>query len=621
VVSSSTAKKFFFPTSAKEMKELGWDYADIILVSGDAFIDHPSFGTAVIARVLENQGYNVAIIPQPNWRDDLRDFKKLGAPRLFFGVSAGNLDSMLNHYTAAKRKRSDDAYTSGGKSGQRPDYATNVYSKILKEIYPDVPVVIGGIEASMRRFAHYDFWQDKIINSILETSGADLLVYGMAEKAISEIAAKINDTGLIADCHNIKQTAYLSSFDNKRESDVKLFSYDDVCRDKLKYAQNFVKVEQETNYQSERRITQIIGKSKLIVNPSFPVLSESEIDEIYDLPYNRMPHPRYDGKEAIPAWEMIRNSVNIHRGCFGACSFCTIAAHQGKLISSRSERSILDELKKVAASPGFHGHISDLGGPSANMYKMQGFDLAICAKCKRPSCIFPSVCNNLNTSHQPLSELYKKAAKVPGIKKISIGSGIRYDIALHETKNPAINKQNREYLELLISRFVSGRLKVAPEHSSPSVLKLMRKTSIKGFRELRKIFVKINEKYEINQQLIPYFISGHPGCTETNMAELTDEIRDIGYKPEQVQAFTPTPMTLSTVMYYTGINPYTGEKVYAATKQEDKDKQLKYFFWYKPEVRKELAAKMKNIKSANGKSIVKNDKYSVKRKSDQRKRK
>ena len=394
-----------------------------------------------------------------------------------------------------------------------------------------------------------------------------------------------------------------------------------MCRDKLKYAQNFVKVEQETNYQSERRITQIIGKSKLIVNPSFPVLSEAEIDEIYDLPYNRMPHPRYDGKEPIPAWEMIKNSVNIHRGCFGACSFCTIAAHQGKMISSRSEKSILAELKKVAASPGFHGHISDLGGPSANMYKMQGFDLAICAKCKRPSCIFPSVCNNLNTSHQPLSELYKKAAKIPGIKKISIGSGIRYDIALHETKNPAINKQNREYLELLISRFVSGRLKVAPEHSSPSVLKLMRKTSFKGFRELRKIFVKINEKYEINQQLIPYFISGHPGCTETNMAELTDEIRDIGYKPEQVQAFTPTPMTLSTVMYYSGINPYTGEKVYVATKQEDKDKQLKYFFWYKPEVRKELAAKMKNIKSTNGKSIVIKDKYSEKRKSDKRKRK
>lgn len=578
------------------MKDLGWDYADIILISGDAFVDHPSFGTAVIARVLEDQGYNVAIIPQPNWRDDLRDFKKLGKPRLFFGVSAGNLDSMLNHYTAAKRKRSDDAYTSGGKAGQRPDYATNVYCKILKEIYPDVPIIIGGIEASMRRFAHYDFWQDKILNSILETSGADILVYGMGEKAIREISSKLNETEHISSCYDIKQTAYLGRFDDTCETDIKLFSYDEVCNDKQKYAQNFVKVEQETNYISKSRITQITGKNKLIVNPSFPVFSEAEIDEVYDLPYSRLPHLRYKGKEPIPAYEMIRHSVNIHRGCFGACSFCTIAAHQGKYISSRSEKSILEELAKVVSMPDFKGHISDIGGPSANMYKMQGFDLSICEKCKRPSCIFPSVCKNLNTSHLALSELYKKSLKVPGIKKISIGSGIRYDIVLHETKNPSINKQNRDYLELLVSRFVSGRLKVAPEHSSPSVLKLMRKTSFVGFGNLRKIFTKINEKFELNQQLIPYFISGHPGCTEKDMAALTAELKDIGYKPEQVQSFTPTPMTLSTVMYYTGLNPYTGEKLYVALKQEDKDKQLKYFFWYKPEVRKQLANfKTKNI--------------------------
>lgn len=570
------------------MKELGWEYADVILISGDAFVDHPSFGTAVIARVLEDQGYNVAVIPQPNWRDDLRDFKKLGKPRLFFGVSAGNLDSMLNHYTAAKRKRSDDAYTSGGKAGQRPDYATNVYTKILKDIYPEVPVIIGGIEASMRRFAHYDFWQDKILNSILETSGADLLVYGMGEKAIREIATKLDEIGHISSCYDIKQTAYLGSFDDSRETDVKLSSYADVCKDKLKYAQNFVKVEEETNYISNKRITQVTGKSKLIVNPSFAVLSEAEIDEVYDLPYSRIPHQRYNGKEPIPAYEMIRHSVNIHRGCFGACSFCTIAAHQGKHISSRSEKSILEELAKVVSMPDFKGHISDIGGPSANMYKMQGFDLSICEKCKRPSCIYPSVCKNLNTSHLALTELYKKSLTVPGIKKISIGSGIRYDIVLHETKDTTINKHNREYLELLVSRFVSGRLKVAPEHSSTSVLKLMRKTSFVGFGNLRKIFKKINEKFELNQQLIPYFISGHPGCTENDMAALTAELRDIGYKPEQVQAFTPTPMTLSTVMYYTGLNPYTGEKLYVARKQEDKDKQLKYFFWYKPEIRKEL---------------------------------
>ncbi|MCK9254236.1 MAG: YgiQ family radical SAM protein [Bacteroidales bacterium] len=600
--------KLSFPSSKKEMQELGWETADIILVSGDAFIDHPSFGTAVIARVLENEGFKVAVIPQPNWQDDLRDFKKLGKPNLFFGISAGNMDSMINHYTAAKRKRTDDAYTPGGKSGQRPDYASNVYSNILKQIYPDTPVILGGIEASMRRFAHYDFWQDKILKSILISSNADLLVYGMAEKSIREIAKQINETGSIFSCYNIRQCAYIGEIQDKQDKDIELFSYEEVLKDKIKYGKNFVKIENETNYHSDRRITQIIGDKKIIVNPAFPSLSESEIDEIYDLPYTRLAHPRYDKKQAIPAYEMIKNSVNIHRGCFGACSFCTIAAHQGKNISSRSQKSILQELEKISEMPNFTGHITDIGGPSANMYKMQGLDLKICETCKRASCIFPNICKNLNTSHEELINLYKNSLKIKGIKKISIGSGIRYDIALYTTKNPKINKINQEYLELLISKFVSGRLKVAPEHSEAKVLKLMRKTPFSGFKNLRKIFFNINDKYELNQQIIPYFISSHPGCTEADMAKLTKELKSIGYKPEQVQSFTPTPMTLATVMYYTGINPYTGEKLYVAKSQKEKDKQLSYFFWYTAK------NKIKNTKKeTKNKKITKNINLKTKR--------
>lgn len=581
-----------FPTSAKELKATGWDYVDVILISGDAFVDHPSFGTAVIARVLQNEGYRVAIIPQPNWRDDLRDFKKLGKPRLFFGVSAGNMDSMLNLYTANKRLRSEDAYTPGGKAGQRPDYATNVYSNILKDIFPDVPIVIGGIEASMRRYAHYDYWQNKLLTSVLESSNADLLTYGMSEKSIIQIADKLNASGKIEDCYSINQIAYLTNFTDRKESDIKLFSFKDIKSDKLKYGQNFVKVEQESNCTSNNRIIQDLQNKRLIVNPTFPVLSEKEIDNIYDLPYTRLPHPRYSEKEAIPAYEMIRHSVNIHRGCFGGCSFCTISAHQGKHISSRSEESVLNELRKVVKMPDFKGHISDIGGPSANMYKMQGIDLSVCDKCKKPSCIFPIVCNNLNTSHYDLSELYKKSLQIEGIKKISIGSGVRYDIALHDTKNAVVNKQNRDYLELLISKFVSGRLKVAPEHSSPKVLKLMRKTLFSGFKDLKKVFDQVNAKYNLTQQLIPYFISGHPGCSELDMAELAIETKDLGFKLEQVQAFTPTPMTLSTVMYYTGVNPYTGEKLFVAKDQKEREKQLKYFFWYKPEVKKDLVSSL-----------------------------
>lgn len=585
----------YFPTSVKELKAFGWDYIDVILVSGDAFVDHPSFGPAVIARVLQNAGYRVAVIPQPNWQDDLRDFRKFGAPRLFFGVSAGNIDSMLNHYTANKRLRSDDAYTPGGQSGHRPDYATKVYCQILKYIYPDTPIVIGGIEASMRRFAHYDYWQDRILSSMLEMSGADILCYGMSEKSIVEVADHINRDGHHYNCFNIRQIAYLSDENDKKKDDIELHSYAEILADKRNYAENFVIVEREANSFTNRRITQQLEHSKLIVNPTYEPLSESEMDNIYALPFTRLPHPRYNGKPDIPAYEMIKNSVTIHRGCFGGCSFCTIAAHQGKQISSRSEKSIIAELERISQMPNFKGHISDIGAPSANMYRMHGNDENLCRKCKRPSCIAPKICPNLNTSHEELCKLYQKALEVKGIKKISIGSGIRYDIALHKTGNAETDRINEEYLELVISKFVSGRLKVAPEHTSPKVLGLMRKTPFDKFGELKALFDRTNKKYGLKQQLIPYFISAHPGCKEEDMAELMAQISDLGICPEQVQTFTPTPMTLSTVMYYTELNPYTMEKVYVPKSREERENQNMYFFWYTPDARKKIEKRLQQL--------------------------
>ncbi len=582
-----------FPTNIKELKSSGWDYIDVILITGDAFIDHPSFGAAVIGRVLHNAGYRVAVLPQPNWKDDLRDFKKFGKPRLFFAVTAGNMDSMLNHYTGGKRKRSEDAYTPGGEIGKRPDYATVVYSKILKSLYPDTPIVIGGVEASMRRFVHYDYWENKLMPSVLESSGADILVFGMGEKTILEIANKLNETGQIYNCFNLKQIAYLSDFRDHRGNDIKLFSYKQVLADKKKHALNFVKIEKDSNLVSNNRIIQDHHNNRLVVNPPNPTLSEQEMDQVYALGYTRLPHPRYDNKKPVPAYEMIKDSVTMHRGCFGGCSFCTISAHQGKLVSSRSEKSILDELNQIAAMPEFRGHISDLGGPSANMFQMKGFDTSVCEKCSRPSCVFPSVCNNLDSSHKPILELYSKASKIEGIKKISIGSGVRYDLAMHKTKSAEVNDINKKYLEVLISKYVSGRLKVAPEHSSTKVLNLMRKTSFKTFRNFERFFRQVNEKYGLKQQLIPYFISGHPDCTEYDMAELAIETKNMGFKLEQVQAFTPTPMTFATVMYYSGINPYDNSKVYVAKDKYQKEKQLQYFFGYKPEVKRRITASLK----------------------------
>ena len=577
----------WLPTTKKEVEARGWDYLDVILFSGDAYVDHPSFGAAVIGRGLEAEGLRVAIVPQPDWRGDYRDFKKLGVPRLFFGVSAGAMDSMINHYTANKRLRSDDAYTPDQRPGMRPDYPSIVYTKILKELYPDVPVVLGSIEASLRRLTHYDYWQDKLLPGILASSPADLLIYGMGEKPIKELVRRLKSGIPFNEIKDIRQTVYLADKEDAKDDDIVLFSHEECLKDKLKQAKNFRHIEEESNKYNASRILQKVGKQVIVVNPPFPPMTEAEIDASYDLPYTRLPHPKYKGK-VIPAFEMIKFSVNIHRGCFGGCAFCTISAHQGKFIASRSKESILKEVKAITEMPDFKGYLSDLGGPSAHMYRMKGKDERICAKCKKPSCISPVVCKNLNADHTPLLDIYKAVDRLPGIKKSFIGSGVRYDLLLHRYADESLNKAAQTYTEELIALHVSGRLKVAPEHTQDEVLKQMRKPSFSQFGQFKKIFDKVNRQYGLNQQLIPYFISSHPGCTEADMAELAVITKSLHFQLEQVQDFTPTPMTLATEMYYTGYHPYTLEKVYTARSKEQKLAQRQFFFWYKPESRRQI---------------------------------
>ena len=570
--------KDFLPTSAKEVKERGWEELDIILFSGDAYVDHPSFGIAVIGRLLEAQGYRVAIVPQPNWRDDLRDFKKLGAPRLFFGISGGNMDSMVNHYTANKRLRSDDAYTPGGKAGFRPDYATTVYSRILKQLYPKTPVIIGGIEASLRRLTHYDYWQDKLKPSILAESGADILVYGMGDKVILDIAASLHNGFNINLIRKIKQIAFSApkEYFSKLPSEETIFlhSYEECLQNSRYFGENFVKIETESNRMHAKRLVEPYGDKAIVVNPPYPFLTTEQLDYSFSLPYTRQPHPRYANKGPIPAYEMIKFSVNLHRGCFGGCSFCTISAHQGKFISSRSEKSILEEIEKIARMPDFKGYLSDLGGPSANMYRMAGKNAELCKKCSRPSCIYPSICKNLDNNHERLLKLYNSVNNLKYIKKAFIGSGIRYDLFDKETAE--------KYLWQVIKYHTSGRLKVAPEHTEDEVLKQMRKPSFDLFRQLNDNFIKICRKENLNYQLIPYFISSHPGCGLKQMQELSKKMQGLHFHLEQVQDFTPTPMTLSSVMFYTGINPYTQEKIFVEHNQENKKKQKLCFFQKEP---------------------------------------
>jgi uncharacterized radical SAM protein YgiQ len=578
----------WLPVTREELDRRGWDEVDVIIVSGDAYVDHPSFGHAVMGRLVEREGYRVAILPQPNWRDDLRDFKKLGKPRLFFGVTAGCMDSMVNHYTANKRLRSDDAYTAGGVSGFRPDYATVIYTGILKKLFPDVPVILGGIEASMRRLTHYDYWSDSLKPDILTWSGADMLVFGMGEKGIVALLHRLSNGENISSIRDVEQTAFrITSADTLPDlpgmETLELPSHIECLSDKKAFARHFRIFEEESNRWQGARLLERNGDFTIVVNPPNPPMKEAEIDAAFDLPYTREPHPRYNKRGAIPAFDMIRNSINMHRGCFGGCAFCAISAHQGKFVVSRSEKSILKEVEQVAAAADFKGHITDMGGPSANMYRMQGIDTDKCKKCKRASCIFPSICRNLNTDHRPMTALYNKAMRTPHIKRITIGSGIRYDMLVGRSEAESKANGLNEYLEQVITKHVSGRLKVAPEHSSEQVLQIMRKPHYRTFTEFQKRFTEINQKHGLRQQLIPYFISSHPGSRPEDMAELACDTMQQGFRLEQVQDFTPTPMTLATAIYYTGIDPYTQKPVFVAKAKEDKINQQRFFFWYKPE--------------------------------------
>lgn len=597
----------FLPTTRKEIDRLGWDHIDVILFSADAYIDHPSFAMAVIGRILEAEGLNVAIVPQPDWHGDFRDFKKLGRPRLFFAVSPGAMDSMVNKYTANKRLRSEDAYSPDGRHDLRPEYPTIVYTQILKQLYPDVPVIIGGIEASLRRLSHYDYWKDRIEKCILCPSGADLLIYGMGEKPITSLAHLLIEQDCDIDTtlfRNLmarfpqKQTVSLLAEKDIpggiRPDDIVLHSHEECLKNKRFQAENFRHIEEESNKYSASRILQAVDGLYAVVNPPYQPMSQDELDRSFDLPYTRLPHPKYKGKR-IPAYDMIKFSVNLHRGCFGGCAFCTISAHQGKFITSRSKESILREVKAITAMPDFKGYLSDLGGPSANMYAMNGRNLDLCHKCKRPSCIHPKVCPNLNTDHSQLLDIYRAVDSIPGIKKSFIGSGVRYDLLMHDTGDDKINAINRQYTEELITHHVSGRLKVAPEHTSDRVLNLMRKPSFQLFYDFKRHFDTINQRHHLKQQIIPYFISSHPGCTAEDMAELAVITKNLNFQLEQVQDFTPTPMTVSTEAWYTGYHPYTLEPIYSAKTQRDKLAQRQFFFWYKPSERQNIIRELRRI--------------------------
>jgi len=597
----------WLPTTQKEMKLRGWDEVDVVLFSGDAYVDHPSFGAAVVGRLLEAEGLRVAIVPQPNWRDDLRDFKKMGRPRLFFAISAGCMDSMVNKYTANRRLRSEDAYTPDGRHDMRPERATITYSRIVRELYPEVPIILGGIEASLRRLTHYDYWQEELQKCILCESGADLITYGMGEKPLTDLCQRLREAGirqlsrpalrqLVAD---MPQTVVLYNKveeipDGIGQKDIVLHPHEECLRDKRKQAENFRHIEEESNKYHAQRIIQRVDGRYTVVNPPYPPMSQEELDHSFGLPYTRLPHPKYKGKR-IPAFDMIKFSVNLHRGCFGGCAFCTISAHQGKFIVSRSKESILREVDAITRMPDFKGYLSDLGGPSANMYAMRGNDLTLCEQCKRPSCIHPKVCPNLNTDHRPLLDIYRSVDALPQIKKSFIGSGVRYDLLLHQSKDEAINRAAREYTRELITHHVSGRLKVAPEHTSPRVLDLMRKPSFEQFYEFKRIFDRINKEEGLNQQIVPYFISSHPGCTEEDMAELAAITKSLDFHLEQVQDFTPTPMTVSTEAWYTGLHPYTLQPVFSAKSPQEKLAQRMFFFWYKPEERSKITSALRRM--------------------------
>lgn len=608
-----TGTALFLPTTKKEMEQRGWDRADIILFSGDAYVDHPSFGAAVVGRLLEAEGYRVCIVPQPDWHGDYRDFKKFGRPRLFYAIAPGCMDSMVNKYTARRRLRSEDAYSPDGRHDMRPEYPTIVYTKILKELCPEAPVVLGGIEASLRRVTHYDYWQDRLRPCLLVDSGADMIVYGMGEMPLPALChlldykllhgdddryVDVKDFKQLVRKYPVRQTVTLESKEDIpggiKEDDILLHPHEVCLTQPKKYAENFRHIEEESNKLQPQRILQAVGDRYAVVNEPFPPLTTEQIDHSFDLPYTRLPHPKYKGKR-IPAYEMIKFSVNLHRGCFGGCAFCTISAHQGKFIMSRSKESILREVKQIIQMPDFKGYLSDLGGPSANMYRMSGRNKDICQRCKRPSCIHPSVCPNLNADHRPLLEIYKAVDALPGIKKSFIGSGVRYDLLLHHYKDEALNLAAEQYTRELITKHVSGRLKVAPEHTSDRVVNLMRKPSFHLFHDFKRKFDRINKEAGLKQQIIPYFISSHPGCREEDMAELATETKELNFQLEQVQDFTPTPMTVATETWYSGYHPYTLEEVFSAKSPEEKKRQNMFFFWYKPEERNKIIGELRRM--------------------------
>ena len=613
------SKSDWLPTTRKEMELRGWEQADVILFSGDAYVDHPAFGAAVIGRLLEAEGLRVCIVPQPDWHGDYRDFRKLGRPRLFFGISPGCMDSMVNKYTAARRLRSEDAYSPDGRHDLRPEYPTIVYTDILRKLYPDVPIVLGGIEASLRRVMHYDYWQERFRPSILADCDADLITYGMGEKPTLELVRLLVEA--IGDAHpllhydengeacitrqvlrdvakDLPQSAWLLGKNEIpggiKADDIVLHSYEDCLREPRLHAENFRHIEEESNRVHAHRLLQMVKGRWTMVNPPYPPLTSEELDQSFDLPYTRLPHPKYKGKR-IPAYEMIKFSVTLHRGCFGGCAFCTISAHQGKFIVSRSKESILREVKAITQMPDFKGYLSDLGGPSANMYRMQGKRREPCEKCKRPSCIHPAICPNLNGDHRPLLDIYRAVDKLPGIKKSFIGSGIRYDMLLHDWRDETLNRAAKEYTQELITRHVSGRLKVAPEHTSDTVLNLMRKPSFSLFRQFKSIFDATCRRAGLRQQIIPYFISSHPACTALDMAQLAIQTKQMDFHLEQVQDFTPTPLTMATTCWATGYNPYTLEPVFSAKTPEEKQQQRMFFFWYKPEERRQIEHYLRSI--------------------------
>ena len=603
----------WLPTTRKEMDLRGWETADIILFSGDAYVDHPAFGAAVIGRLLEAEGYRVCIVPQPDWHGDFRDFKKLGRPRLFFAIAPGCMDSMVNKYTANRRLRSEDAYSPDGRHDLRPEYPTIVYTQILKQLFPDVPVVLGGIEASLRRVTHYDYWQDRLRPSILADSGADLIIYGMGELPLADLCRTLEQRLLhgreeaVCSAHDfrrlmrqypVRQTVTLERREDIPQGilpdDIVLHSHEQCLANRKAYAENFRHIEEESNRLHPQRLIQPVGNAFVVVHPPYPPMTTAQIDRSFSFPYTRLPHPKYKNKR-IPAYEMIKFSVNIHRGCFGGCAFCTISAHQGKFIMSRSKESIMEEVRQITRMPDFKGYLSDLGGPSANMYRMSGRDGSLCELCKRPSCIHPAVCPNLNADHRPLLDIYRAVDALPEIKKSFIGSGVRYDLLLHPYKDPQLCRAAQDYTRELIVRHVSGRLKVAPEHTADGVLQLMRKPSFRLFHTFRNLFNKINREEGLNQQIIPYFISSHPGCTEEDMAELAAETREMDFRLEQVQDFTPTPMTVSTVAWYSGFHPYTLQPVRSARTPQDKLRQRMFFFWYKPEERNRIVQALRRM--------------------------